>query len=83
MEVTPPDSAALRSHGAQLRTLADDVRTVAERLERSADLEGFTGPAAERFRDSMAERASRLRRVAHDFDDLSQVVNQDSAGTAT
>lgn len=83
MEIVPPDSAALRSHGAQLRAVADDVRSVAERLERSAQVDGFTGPAAERLREATAARVTRLRSAAQDFDDLSVVVTQNSAGSTS
>lgn len=80
MEIIPPDNAELRSNAAQLRSLADEVRSVAERLERSADVEGFAGPAAERFREATNDRVIQLRYAATDFDDLSVVVTQDSAG---
>jgi hypothetical protein len=78
MDVTPPDSAALRSHGAQLRSAADDVRALAERLDRRVEAADFRGPAGDRFRAGMSERLTRLRRVAADLEDLSSVVQQPS-----
>ena len=78
MEFPQGDSPELRSHGAQLRAIAEDVRRIAEQLERQAEIEGFSGPAAERFRENTASRVTRLKGIAHDFDDLSSVVTQNS-----
>ena len=79
MDVTPPDSAALRSHGAQLRTAADDVRALADRLDRRVEAADFRGPAGDRFRAGMSDRLTQLRRVAGELEDLSSIVGQSSS----
>ena len=82
MEFTAGDSPELRSHGAQLRNVADDIRAIAERLDQRTESPAFRGPAAERLRERMSERVSRLRQAANDFEDLAGVVTQDT-GSAT
>ena len=83
MDVTPPDSAALRSHGAQLRAAAENVHAVAKRLERRTDAVDFRGPAADRMRGGMTDRISRLHRIEHELQDLAEIVVQDSGGIGT
>lgn len=78
MEFPQGDSAELRSHGAQLRAIADDVRSIAEQIDRHAEIEGFSGPAAERHREASASRVTRLKGIAQDFESLSDVVTQNS-----
>ena len=83
MDVTPPDSAALRSHGAQLQTAAEHVHAVAKRIERHTEAADFRGPAADRMRVGMADRVSRLHRAEHELKDLAEVVVQASGGVGT
>ena len=76
MDMYTGDSPELRSHGAMLRAAAQDVSGIADRLGHRVGALEFHGPAADRFRAQMERRDLRLRRVAHELQDLAELVLQ-------
>ena len=77
------DSPLLRSHGAVLRTAAEDVGRVADLLAQRLEELRYRGPAADRFRAQMEVRTSRLRRASQQLDDVAQTVTQSGEGFPT
>ena len=67
--------AAAHAHQATLRATADELTTIAERLERHVDGMQFRGPAADRFRGATSDRAHRLRHIGRELQDLAAVVS--------
>lgn len=76
MHDLPIDAATLRSHSAVLRAAAEDLARVADRVGHRVDTMHFEGPAASRFRAQMADRTTRLRRVATEVGDVARIVAQ-------
>jgi hypothetical protein len=74
MDLTPHDSPELRSHGAVLRTAAADLERVIARIERSVEIPGYRGPAADRLRADMSERVRRLRHAARELNEVAELV---------
>ena len=70
---TAPSCAATERCCAQPRRTC---RGIADRLGHRVGALEFHGPAADRFRAQMSERDLRLRRVAHELQDLAELVLQ-------
>lgn len=71
MDSSGYDPAEARRQAALLRTAAETIETLVERLDRRFDSMDFEGPAAVRFRAAMEDRSRRARRAARDLEDLS------------
>jgi WXG100 family type VII secretion target len=79
MDAPLADPAAMRHQAARLRSAAEQVSHLVERLDQRAMAMEFQGPAADRFRASMADRATRGRRVAHELTELSEHLQHSAA----
>jgi uncharacterized protein YukE len=79
MDAQLADPAAMRHQAARLHSAAEQVSHLVERIEQRAMAMDFQGPAADRFRVSMSDRATRGRRVAHDLTELSEQLQQGAA----
>jgi WXG100 family type VII secretion target len=79
MDAQVADPAAMRHQAARLRSAAEEVSHLVERIDQRATAMDFQGPAADRFRVSMADRAARGRRVAHELTELSEQLQQSAA----
>ena len=71
-----PDAMGMRHAASQLRTKADRVSAVHNRLNSQVAAMTFTGPAAQRFRNVMTAEMHRLREVARVLTDMAAALNQ-------
>lgn len=67
---THRDPAAAQAQAARLRTAAESVAHLQQRLDARVDALPFEGPAALRFRTAMSERSQRARRLAAELQDM-------------
>jgi uncharacterized protein YukE len=79
MEPVHGDPHAIRHQAFVLRAAAESVSSLVRRLDHQVGTVDFHGPAATRFRASMAERTHRGARVATDLDDLADQLVQAAA----
>lgn len=70
------------AHATALRSVADDIHRLSQRVHRQVDTTHFEGPVADRFRVAMNDRRHRLQGVARDLQELADVVMQDTGATA-
>ena len=73
------DAAGMRHAASQLRSKADRVAAVAERLENQVAAMSFKGPAAARFRNVIADQVSRQRKVASVLGEMATVLTHAAA----
>jgi uncharacterized protein YukE len=66
------DPAAMREQAAFVRTAADTLTTLVDRLDRQIEDMVFEGAAAARVRAAAAERHARARRTIADLLDLAE-----------
>jgi uncharacterized protein YukE len=76
MDAPVNDPAAMRQRAATLRSTAEQVATLVERLDRRVETMEFQGPAAERFRAAMSDRTLRGRRAAQELEELADLVQR-------
>lgn len=70
MEATLHDPAEIRRQAALLRSAAETIEILVERLDHRVDAMEFEGPAALRFRAAMEERGRRGHRAARELGEL-------------
>jgi uncharacterized protein YukE len=73
------DPHAIRHHAFVLRSAAESIGSLVRRIDHQVGTADFHGPAAARFRASMAERTHRGARVAAELDDLADQLVQAAA----
>ena len=71
MDAPQSDPAEIRRQAAVLRTAAETIEILAERLDHRVDATDVEGPAAQRFRAAMEDRTRRARRAARELEELS------------
>lgn len=69
----------MRHAASQLRSKAERVTAVANRLDADVAALIFTGPAADRFRGSMAREVQDLRTVARVMNDTAATLTKGAA----
>ena len=70
MEATQHDPAEIRRQAAIMRSAAETIELLVERLDQRIDGMTFEGPAALRFKASMEDRRRRGRSVARNLEEL-------------
>jgi hypothetical protein len=73
------DPHAIRHQAFVLRSAAESVGSLVRRIDHQVGTVDFHGPAAARFRASMAERTHRGARAAADLNDLADQLVQAAA----
>jgi uncharacterized protein YukE len=74
MAVALGDPAAMRSEAYGLRAQAEALASLAQQLQARIEGMTFEGPAADRFRASMAERYQQVIQLAGELQDLADYV---------
>jgi uncharacterized protein YukE len=74
MAVALGDPAAMRSEAYALRAQAEALASLAQQLQGRIEGMTFEGPAADRFRASMAERYRHAVQLAGELQDLADYV---------
>lgn len=73
------DVAALRETAAQLRYRAGELSRVAGTVDARVASMGYTGPAAVRWRESMAAEGNRLRAMSARVDNAAELLVRKAA----
>lgn len=74
-----PDAGGMRHAAAQLRARAERAVAIAARLDGRVPSMTYTGPAADRFRASIATEQSRLRTVARTLNEMADALLRGAA----
>jgi uncharacterized protein YukE len=70
MEGTAHDPAEIRRQAALLRSAAETIELLVQRLDHRVESMTFEGPAAVRFKAAMHDRRQRGNRVANELEEL-------------
>lgn len=74
-----PDVAGMRSAAAQIRGKSDRIAVVISRLDGQTGSMTYAGPAADRFRASIASERQRLTKVMGILSQMSEALIQGAA----